>query len=248
MTRAHGYVPGPKEQALEELWRATRYRLHSPRFLWSWFDLRRRYDLRFLRVGAMKVEVPSGLLPDCENCVELCCTGPNAVVSLRLCDIAALCDRGLEGYIAKERPSSTVADPTWARWEADVSVFHRAFPVLRRDKTGTCALLTPDRQCGAWPGWPLSCARYPYALDALRGRVFLAQGCRSHRLVSLDDAPGSVRRLVENAVRAYNERVKDIILLHLALPELHALGLVDHLALEGKLARQWRAMQEHEAS
>ncbi|MFZ9886348.1 MAG: hypothetical protein ACO3JL_02495 [Myxococcota bacterium] len=248
MTRAPAYEPGPRERALEELWRATRYRLHSPRHLWSWFDLRRRYELRFLRVGAMKIEVPAGLLPDCESCVELCCTGPNAIVSLRLSDIAALCDRGLEGYIAKERPASTKPAPTWARWEADVSVFHRVFPVLRRDGTGTCALLTEDRHCGAWPGWPLSCARYPYALDALRGRVFLAKGCRSHRLVTIDDVPGSVRSLVENTVRAYNERVKDIILLHLALPELHELGFLDHLSLEGRLESQWRALQRAEHS
>lgn len=238
MSRAATHEPGPTEKALSALWQQTRYRLHSPRYLWTWLELRRRFDLGLVRASSLKVMVPRGLVPDCESCLDLCCTGPNAVVSLRLTDVAALKDAGLERYMTHERPLLDDDRKTWARLEADWSVFHRAFPVLQRDATGTCALLTEDRMCGAYPAWPLSCARYPYALDVLHGRVFLAKGCDSHRSLSLDDAPDTIRRLVDNAVHAYNERVKDVILLHIALEELHQLGLVQHLKLEGRLKKR----------
>jgi Fe-S-cluster containining protein len=238
VTRAYAYEPGTLERALDELWEKARFRLYSPRHLWTWLDLSHRFDLRLIRPQSVKVMVPRGLLPDCESCLELCCTGPNAVVSLRLADIAALEDAGLSHAITHERPSIDDEDKSWARLENEWSVFSRAFPVLKRDATGTCALLTEDRLCGAYPSWPLSCARYPYAFDALRERVFLAKGCGYHRELSFEDAPGAVRRLVDNAVRAYNERVKDVILLHVALEELHALGLLKHLKLEGRLARR----------
>ncbi len=238
MSRAPTHVPGPLERSLDGLWERTRYRLHSPRYLWTWLELRRRFELRLVQPQSVKVMVPRGLLPDCESCVDLCCTGPNAIVSLRFTDIAALKDAGLEGAMTHERPDVERDDKSWARLEADWSVFHRAFPVLRRDGTGTCSLLNEDRQCGAYPSWPLSCARYPYAFDALNNRVFLAKGCQSHRQMTLDDVPGSVRLLVDNAVRAYNERVKDVILLHIAPLELHELGLLQHLQLEGRLARR----------
>jgi Fe-S-cluster containining protein len=242
MTRAHGYEPGRLEQRLEELWQQKRFALYSPRNVWSWLELRGRFELRFVRASSLKVMVPRGLVPDCESCLELCCTGPNAVVSLRLSDIAALVDAGKERFITHERPAPPPGT-TWARLESEWSVFTRVFPVLQRDKNGTCALLTEERQCGAYPSWPLSCARYPYALDVLNGRVFLAKGCGSHRQVTLDDVPGAVRRLVDNAARAYNERVRDVILLHVAFDELHELGLLEHLRLEGKLSRRASRLQ-----
>lgn len=247
MSRAATHVPGPLERSVSDLWERTRFRLHSPRYLWTWLDLRRRFDLRLVRPQSVKVMVPRGLIPDCESCVDICCTGPNAIVSLRLTDIAALVDAGLESAMTHERPAgereaASQKQKSWARLEADWSLFHRAFPVLKRDVTGTCSLLTAQRTCGAYPSWPLSCARYPYAFDVLNNRVFLAKGCDSHRELTLDDVPGSVRRLVDNSVRAYNERVKDVILLHVALEELAALGLVKHLQLEGRLARRAGAL------
>lgn len=228
---------GPLTEALETLWQQSRFRLYTPRHLWSWFVLHQRFELRFLRTGQLSVEVPRGLVPDCENCVEICCTGKNAVVSLRLSDIARLMDAGLDAYIDR-RPRLPLASSSWAGREVQWSVFHDWFPVLRRDATGTCTLLREDRSCGAWPSWPLSCARYPYALDALRHRVFLAKGCGSHRLMNVDDAPDKIRQLVDAAVRGYNERIRDVVLLHVALKELHALGLTRHLRLRGHLARR----------
>lgn len=236
--RAAGHEPGPLEAQLEGLWDRVRYRLYTPRFVWRWLDLRRRFELRFVRTRSVKVMVPRGLLPDCDSCMDLCCTGPNAIVSLRLSDIAALRDKGLDRHIIARDVTLDEDSATWARAEAEWSVFHQMFPVLQRDVTGTCALLTEERLCSAYPSWPWSCARYPYALDLLNDRVFLAGGCGSHREMTLDDAPGSVRRLVDAAVRGYNERVRDVILLGVAMEELHELGLLAHLRLDGPWKRR----------
>lgn len=238
-----GRERGPLERALDELWKKARMRLYMPRHLFTWLDLSRRFDLHFVRTSELEIAIPRGLVPDCEACVEICCTGPNARVSLRLVDIAALVDAGLEEHIVHEPPAAErLTFGTWAAKELGWSVFSRCFPVLRRDATGTCTLLTEDRLCGAYPAWPLSCARYPYSLDVLHRRLFLAKGCQSHRFVTVDDVPGKVRGLVEAAVRSYNERIKDIILLHVALEELDALGLLRFLRLEGKLAQKAGAL------
>ena len=163
------------------------------------------------------------------------------MVSLRLTDIAALVDRGLTAHIETARPpKADPKDATVARLEADGSLFHEVFPVLRRDATMTCTLLGDDRRCRAYPDWPLSCARYPYALDALSGRVFLAEGCRSHRRIHLDDAPDAARRLIDAAIAGYNQRIKDVLLLHMELDALHALGLTRFLRLPKRLERKLR--------
>lgn len=229
--------------ALDDIWQLARSRLYQPRHLTTWWGLNRRFNLRMVRPSRVKVLVPKGTLPDCEACLELCCTGPNAVVSLRLRDIAVLEAAGLGGAIVARDPRS-LAIPAGSseRKRVESTVFARMFPVLARDATGTCRLLSTERQCSAWPHWPLSCARYPYAFDAENDVVFLASGCRSHRMVTLDDPPRAVSRLVDAAVHGYNERIKDIVALHLALPELFELGLLRYLQLEGDLLRRARAL------
>ncbi len=239
--------PGPVEQALAELWPVAQRRLYSWNGLPTWLRLNRRFRLRLVRPSKVKVLVPAGKLPDCEACVELCCTGSNALVSLRLVDIARLVDGGLEAYISP-RAADPAVSPTDgsnsgkgdrgspARRRLEASVFASMFPVLSRDDTLTCRLLTEDRRCGAWPRWPLSCQRYPYAFDAEHDVVFLAEGCKSHKLISIDDAPNSVVKLVDGAIDAYNQRVKDIVLLHVALFELWELGVLRFLDLDPRLA------------
>lgn len=232
--------------ALDEIWERTRRDFYRPRNFLRWFDLNRRFQLRFIRAEQLQIEVPGALLPDCENCVEICCTGPNAVVTLRLQDIARLYDAGLQDAIA---PSDTAPLPperakSWAQRNLDASLFRQTFPVLKRDETGTCSLLTPDRQCGAWPAWPLSCARYPYAVDVEHNVLFLAKGCQSHRRMSRDDAPDSIRRLIDAAVESYNARVKDVILLHCALDELDRIGLLAPLRLPPRLQKRLHRLRQ----
>lgn len=241
-------------ERLDALWQEARFRLYHPRYIWTWIDLNRKFDLKLIRPSSVKVEVPAGLLPDCVECEECCCAGPNAVVSLRLRDIARLVDAGLEEFIDKVPEGRRESRPgSWAADELDMSMFSRAFPILERDVTGTCALLTEDLKCGVLVAthtspakdaqWPISCARYPYAFDRLRKRVFLARGCRSHRTMTLDDPPRSLVSLIDGAVEAYNARIKDIILLHVALEELEELGLLRFLHLEGRLKKRAAKLQ-----
>ena len=56
--------------------------------------------------------------------------------------------------------------------------------------------------------------------------------------MNVDDAPDSVKQLVDAALRSYNERVKDIILLHLMHQEVADIGLTAFLALPDKIARR----------
>lgn len=222
------HVPGPKELALKALWPKARARVDTLSFWRETVRLRRRFSLRMLKLGDLKVAIPQGRLPDCESCTDVCCTGPNAIVSLRLRDVAALVDAGLERFVVHERrplERKELARSTWARREAEGSVFHRAFPILLRDDTGTCGLLTEERMCGAYPAWPLSCARYPYALDLQTKHVFWAKGCASMTMVPAIDAPIRVRALLRSVIDAYNERVKDAVLVHVARKELEALDL-----------------------
>ena len=229
------HTPGPVETALEALWQAKSEHFYSLKNVGTIFRLRRRFSLKMLRTSDLKVMIPQGQIPDCENCVDLCCTGKDAVVSLRLCDIAVLKDLGREDVMAFARPALSKAETkkqTWARREADDSVFHRAFPILRRDDTGTCVLLNDDRLCSVFQSWPLSCARYPYALDLQSRVIFYAKGCQTHRVGDVGEAPVHVRRLVRAVVDAYNARVRDVVLLAMAKPELAALGLLDHVRVD----------------
>jgi Fe-S-cluster containining protein len=232
---ATAHVPGPTERALDDLWRAERARFWRIGNLATIVRLRRRFSLRTLRAAELKVAIPRGQVPDCDNCVDVCCTGPNAVVSLRLRDIAALKDRGLTDHITFERPPSpspSMTKMTWARREADSAVFARAFPVLARDATGTCRFLDEQRLCSAWPSWPLSCARYPYALDLQAGVVFYAKGCTSTRTAAYDEAPARVRALVDAVVESYNARVRDVVLLAVARDALAELGLLSFVRVD----------------
>ena len=219
--------------AVNALWPVARARMLAPKNLWRAFKLSRRFDLRFVRASGLKVRLPAYTIPDCDSCTDLCCTGPNAVVSLRLVDIARLLDHGLADAIdVPPRSLPVVESPTDARRRLERSLFVDTFPVLRRDATGTCTLLTEGRQCSAWPHWPLSCARYPFSVDVDNGVLFWASGCQSTRTVTIDDAPDSVRSLIDAAVDSYNERLRDIVRLSFALDEVRALGLDRYLRLE----------------
>lgn len=221
------FAKGPCERALDELWPTARARVWTLRYWRESLHLWRRFHLRPLSLGQLRIAVPSGQVPDCDACTEVCCTGENAVVSLRFRDMARLLDAGLEAHIVMVCASAPQDRPkhSWARREAEASVFGRSFPVLARYTTGTCALLTTERSCGAWPHWPLSCARYPFALDLQRKVIFWARGCGSPTVLAPGEAAPRVRALALAVVEAYNERLRDAVLLAVAHPELEALGL-----------------------
>lgn len=222
---------------LQNLWNKSRYKLYHPRNWRTYFFLRRHYDLRILRPKDVSVAEPHGLAPDCDNCAFVCCTGINSEISLRLLDIAKLIDSGLQDFITHDRikpislrTSTNSTSP--ARENLLNSTFGQLFPVLKRDKYGSCKLLKPDLKCGAWPNWPLSCARYPYALSVQNRAVFYAKGCRSIKVLPYGLASTKAKALVHAALEGYNERIRDIILLHVAKKELENLGLLKYLKME----------------
>ena len=167
--------------------------------------------------------VPAGKVPDCDTCLDICCTGPKSIVSLRLRDIAALLDAGLQQHITHERARFAIL--------GNSSIFDTIFPVLAQDRTQTCTLLDENRMCGAYPHWPISCARYPYAVDALNKVVFYAKGCGSYDLLPPYEVAERTRYLVQAAIESYNERIKDIFLIYFAKTDLEKIGLNQYLNL-----------------
>ncbi len=230
------YAAGVTERAVRELFTLARSRMWRRGTLMTSWRLQRRFRLRFVRLSELTMKVPRGLAPDCDNCTNLCCTGDNAVVSLRLVDIARLLDQGrADRMVFVERAPMKKAlarKRSWAKAEADDSVFASVFPTLLRDATGTCSLLTEQRTCGVYPGWPLSCARYPYALDLQLRVIFYAKGCQSTQILPVHQAPAKMQQLARAVVDAYNERVRDVVVLAFCQPELAALGLIAHVRLE----------------
>jgi len=220
--------PGPVEKAVRELWSPDmRQRLYHPRHWADWAHLRRHYDLKEMTVAELKADFPLGRLPDCESCDDVCCTGPMRVVLLRVVDVAAFMDAGLTDHLTLEKPVFNAQElrQNVALQDLVQSEAWRTLPVLRQDETRTCSLLAEDNTCGAWPFWPLSCARFPYSLDLLRGRVFYADSCRSAVQDASRVGRARERGLIEAVVEGYNQRIRDAVLLRVAQRELDALGL-----------------------
>lgn len=229
------------EHKLRELSEAAIWRAKKPSNWMKRWRLGLEFDLEFLRLSQMRIAIPNGKVSDCANCEEICCTGPKAVIHLRLKDMASLVDQGLERHIAKPVPQhqQTVGSKTQLEKAFDESLFAQIFPTLTRDKHGTCQLLTDDLKCSVYPRWPLSCARYPFAIDSVNRVIFYANGCRSSQIVPPSQAPSRFSYLAQAAVESYNERIRDLYLLAFARKELENLGLMAYLDVQ-TLKRQWR--------
>ncbi len=224
---------GPAEKQLRSLWDQAKHRVYHPK---NWLKLQqlwRRFDLSFILYKDIKIMVPAGKVPDCETCLEICCTGPNSIVSLRLRDIAALIDAGLHQHMTHEKSRLTILGNTMndSQKNFSESVFAKIFPVLTQDRTQTCTLLDENRMCGAYPHWPISCARYPFAIDAVNKVVFYAKGCGSFDLLPPYEVAERTRYLVQAAIGSYNERIKDIFLIYFAKKDLEKIGLTTYLDL-----------------
>ncbi len=224
--------PGRVEAGLRALWTPkVKRRLWRPEHWRDLLELRRHYDVDELQPSELKLDFPVGRLPDCDACEDMCCTGAMRVVLLRLVDVAALVDAGLEGHISSDKPAFSAEElkTNTALHDMVNSEAWRCLPVLRQDDTRTCSLLTADNTCGAHPFWPLSCARFPYSLDIFNQRVFYARSCQS---VQQDNTRVGRKReaaLVDAVVDAYNQRLRDAVLLRVAQPELTELGLARFL-------------------
>lgn len=223
----------PTVAALDELWRVvSAKRLYAPPNFVRYLKLRWRMRLKLVDPEQVRVVAPHGKINDCHHCTDICCLGRHSTVLLRLRDIAALIDIGRADLISLEKPQFTNATRA-ARPALQRQLDSRAwtvFPVLKQNSMAACAALTLDGRCGLYPHWPLSCARFPYALHGNTEEVFYSQRCDSF-WIRPDGAPAA-SDMVRASIAAYNERIKDAILLAYAPTRLHALGVAAFLNLE----------------
>ncbi len=219
---------GATSEGLEAVWR--RYesawkRLLSPRAITE-LQLRASFDIDLIAPWRIANKIPKGTIPDCASCDDICCAGLENVVSLRLVDVAMLIDIDRTDLMSKQKPNFPKA---WLRtrpmlYELVGSELWRALPVMRQvGEHRICAALTPDLRCGIHPSWPTSCERFPYTLSAARRQVTWGTRCPSKQLGPEHEQRSE--QLFQSSIVAYNERVKDAVLLAHAREELDALGI-----------------------
>lgn len=221
----------PTVRELDALWQEVASRpLWAPPNFWRYLRLRWRTRLRFINPDDVAVQAPAGKVNDCASCTDMCCIGPRATVLLRFRDIATLKDIGRTELMTQSKPqftAETLANhPNLARQVA--SMAWQRFPVLRQNSFGACAALTDTGLCGLYPYWPMTCARFPYALDFEPFRLAYSQRCQSFWIHP--GAKSKARAMQVAAVATYNERIKDLILLEYAPERLADLGLLQYLS------------------
>jgi Fe-S-cluster containining protein len=176
-----------------------------------------------------RVLAPVGKLNDCASCTDNCCIGKHSTVQLRLRDIATLIDIGRSDLLTHDKPTFTPEElrkrPALGRQVS--STGWQVFPVLKQNRFHACLALTDLGRCALFPHWPLSCARFPYALHADKVEVFYSRRCESFWVRG--DKAALAQAMVVAAVAAYNERIKDFVILAYARERLVDLGLARHL-------------------
>lgn len=220
-------TPGPAERALEALSEkhaSPTRRLFSPALLRE-LALRARFEVDPVKPDRVRSTIVGGALPDCPSCPNVCCSGYENLVSLRLKDIAVLLDQGRADVISSKKPrfpEALLERRPGLRVLSESRLF-RALPVLRQvGPARRCAALVGDRSCGLYPHWPTSCARFPYTLTSDRRRVVWSTRCPVERP---EPNPTRSQALFAAALATYNERIRDAVLLAHAERELDALGL-----------------------
>jgi Fe-S-cluster containining protein len=217
---------------LNTLWReVVERRLFKLRYFLLDLYLHSKYDLRLIAPEKVQLKIDPLEVPDCSACPRNCCCGAENTVSLRLTDIARLMDAGLEEYIDKDNkvniereilekhPGITrnIQSDTW-----------RKFPVLKR-VNDICPLLSKDKKCTIYNVRPLTCRRYPYMLMDNMKEVRFSRHCINPKTIK--DLDVYAREHFDSAIASYNEKVKDLILIHHARKELAELGIGKYLVL-----------------
>jgi Fe-S-cluster containining protein len=224
----------PTARALDALWNEVRSRpLYAPPNFFRYLRLRARMRLALVDPSEVRIAAVSGQVNDCEACTENCCVGPHNSVLLRLVDIARLIDLGRTELIASNKPSfdeATVASRPALRRQLNSQAWE-VFPTLNQNSFGACMALDLDGRCTLYPHWPVSCARFPYALRTECDEVFYSQRCKSFWIRPDEASEMRAHAMAANAVAAYNERLKDLVLLEYARDRLDSLGLLDYLTL-----------------
>lgn len=222
----------PTVDALNALWDEVASKpLWAPPYFLKYLRLRWRMRLSLLRAEKVSVVAPVGKINDCSECTDICCIGPRSTVLLRLRDIAMLLDVNKAHLMTHAKPVFTSAQLTHnpALLRQTKSDSWQIFPVLRQNSFGACEALTDQGRCGLYPNWPLSCQRFPYFLDADFMEVKYSQRCQSFWVHPKTQKKVDAMQVA--AVAAYNERIKDAILLAYAPKRLETLGLMAYLRL-----------------
>lgn len=228
---------GPTGSALAALW--TKYERGSKRLfsrrIWKELVLREAFDLDLFVPNKVKNEIPSGTIPDCARCEDICCAGTENVVSLRLRDIATLIDLGKTDLISKKKPRFSERELRTRPFlrELTESFLWRTLPVMKQiGEQRICAALTPEIRCSLHPHWPLSCERFPYTLSAHRRAVAWGTRCPEKK-VEPEQRERS-EQMFGAAIETYNDRIRDAILLTHGMRELEKLGVTEFLVRPGE--------------
>jgi Fe-S-cluster containining protein len=223
----------PTVVALAALWQEVcRRPLWAPPHFFRYLGLRRRARLELLDVKRLRLTAPPGKVNDCAACTDQCCIGKRSTVLLRLRDLAVLKDIDRTDLIASDKPrfsAEEMLERPALRRQVQSSAW-QTFPVLAQNRFGACTALTSEGRCTLHPYWPLSCARFPYALHLDQHEIFYSRRCDAFWIRHDGATEGRVQAMAAAAVASYNERVKDLILLAYAPARLGELGLLQLLA------------------
>lgn len=190
--------------------------------------LLQKYDLRFIDPKRLALQFNQKLLPDCANCPENCCHGAENTVSLRLIDIARLLDANLAEAIDLDNQSFRQdryfkTNPQALRFVSNDS--WKFFPVLKR-VNNICPYLGKDNRCSIYKHRPITCRRFPYIIASDKKNIIFSQKCYKTKFANNKEQQET---LLKAAIDSYNEKIKDLILLHYARKELSKIGLTKYL-------------------
>lgn len=217
-------------EQLNQLWRDLSARpLWRRPYTWKYIKLAYRMRLSLIKPHKVKLMLPRGKVNHCSECLDNCCIGKSSTVLLRLADIATLMDIGRTDLISHNKPCFS-KDEQSERPALERNLRTKAwhdFPILKQTAYHACMALGDDGLCQLYPHWPLSCARFPYALHADDKVVFFSPRCPSY-LVDASRLPHG-QQMVKAACEAYNAQIKDAIMLAYIPEKLEALGVLDYL-------------------
>lgn len=170
---------------------------------------------------------------ECAECLDTCCVGKKSTVLLHLRDIASLLDGDHADLMTHTKPTFSPEEkslsPALDRHVS--SVAWRVFPILKQNSFFACSALNDDGRCTLYPKWPLSCERFPVALNLDAEAFFLSSRCSSTRVLETHEESERLEEMEGGALAAYNERIKDFMLLTHARDSLRTLGITKYLNL-----------------
>ncbi|MBU0581018.1 MAG: YkgJ family cysteine cluster protein [Candidatus Margulisbacteria bacterium] len=218
------------KENLENLWHQTKEKkLFRLKNILKDFWLTLKYDLRFIDPKQVQLKINPLQVPDCKTCSRNCCRGVENTVSLRLIDIARLIDAGLTKFIDKNNKihiQKEIAEKHPRILRNIKSDTWRKFPVLKR-VNDICPLLDNKNNCTIYNVRPLTCRRYPYTLMDNMKEIKFSKYCINPKTIEKQNEYS--QEMFNTAIEVYNEKVKDLILIHHAKKELQEIGIYNYL-------------------